>query len=670
MVTPNKIMNKIPKMVIPNKIINKKPKKVRFVEPELSEDELSEIDDKFFIDDKLKNQKLLSSKITDQYPDQYKKIIQILSFNNDCISKNTNCAVPIGSASYKIQHYPSDFDLLDSVVIGCKINNNEPCTRNHAINTFVKGVQEITERFNGKDSIFLELKCGKDHSFYIPEFYGPDMPQYYFDINVMLTNENFSAEDKTDLHFLLEQIKTDFNDRNHEGMQLNYIEIDNILRKYYIMRWIYDQVITNSWSNGETLNDAIDNGGLRAGEINIEGLSVLNGRITNVSNFFALVYVDSNNNPYAINLKQDTVDNPTITFVENIKVGIVKAGLYERFFKMAKRYWSLGKFIDDKNLLNKLEGLLGQNDIGLAYQNITDLNVIIPFLNQYLYGKQKFFKFNNVHDVLRTHCNILKEKVQYNTFLLNEEISSIIKIINIIETSDVKLESEVEELNKLIEMTTKQISKRINIGALNYLRERNLLFSEEYIPDRDSIKESFLLRNFYGGMGIGIEESNIDEGTLTEEDIENIGMKSNLITEEKKEEIRKIIEESERINLNVEDENEKEKIRIRKLLEDDEREENARRKRVREELNQMNKLTEEQQNQKRNLNNMILNRFQNTNLESSKEEENTENTEDFSEMNTEEEAEAARLYMEQSAINCARYRKEDEEERRRQLGSQ
>ena len=84
----------------------------------------------------------------------------------------------------------------------------------------------------------------------------------------------------------------------------------------------------------------------------------------------------------------------------------------------------------------------------------------------------------------------------------------------------------------------------------------------------------------------------------------------------------------------------------------------------------MHKLTEEQQNQKRNLNNMILNRFQNTNLESSKEEENTENTEDFSEMNTEEEAEAARLYMEQSAINCARYRKEDEEERRRQLGSQ
>jgi len=133
-------------------------------------------------------------------------------------------------------------------------------------------------------------------------------------------------------------------------------EVSEILRKYLVLRWNIDDIkrgyktIPSGIKGGIIkvyIRDTISN----SGPINIEAIAAIDGKITDISNYFVLTFkYENDDNLYAINLPQNSIDDFNNYFISNLMKNIYN--LSEScsinkidYFKACKRIWSLCRFI-------------------------------------------------------------------------------------------------------------------------------------------------------------------------------------------------------------------------------------------------------------------------------------------------------------------------------------
>lgn len=288
--------------------------------------------------------RIIENKNIYSYPDYLNEEISLLSIDK-------NYSQLIGSASYRIAKYPSDYDIFEQVTV-C-------CSEKELVDFFITNIRRIINNIlNKKYHWFLELKCGTD-------------PRFKFQLTYSNGYFNMSKEfyDTMNLYYSLNLInQEEINEitriyKMYNAGQLEYEQISKIIRDHYILRWNSSEVKSGIKKiNGISikLEDAIKD----ISQINIEILAILNDKVTDLSNFFVLVYKDVSGKMHAINLPIGSYDDFYNFFIENLKKSIEKVGLSILDFnplKLVKRYWSYGKFIKDPNLLSKLSPILNSD---------------------------------------------------------------------------------------------------------------------------------------------------------------------------------------------------------------------------------------------------------------------------------------------------------------------
>jgi hypothetical protein len=109
--------------------------------------------------------------------------------------------------------------------------------------------------------------------------------------------------------------------------------------------------------------------------INMEVIGVTNNKFTDMSTFFALVYRDKKGALHSVNLPDASVINFPSFYVKELKESIailLEGGAYA---KIVKRLFSLGKFIGDSKLINKIAWFIN-SPYAIAGQKRAELTII------------------------------------------------------------------------------------------------------------------------------------------------------------------------------------------------------------------------------------------------------------------------------------------------------
>ena len=371
---------------------------------------------------------ITSSKLPSSYPNYVLNNIKLLS-----IDKNKSTLV--GSFSFSYPQFPSDVDVRE-VVEGNSFNG--------AIQFFANAIKlKVLEIQNQQNYWLLEVKIGMDERY---DFSVSDKSAEY-KIAHLYKNQLISSDD---LYIL-----------QNEDSEV----ADFLLQNYAKLRWSTYDILNGykilSGNKVIQLREAIP----MKGVINMEVIGTSNNKFMDLSNFFSLVYHDKNNKLKTINLPGESIIDFDKFFVNEIKSNIKKL-YYSRiapdYAKMIKRYFSLGRFTGDVELVNKvypylnsITGLAGQkkSEIALLMKLIEHTKMIgVPihvFINQISNIK---LALSNIIDIDRNvleEMNALLDKVMYAQL-------------------DPKL--MIEYLNKV----KKILAEYVSIKALEYLKSVKL----------------------------------------------------------------------------------------------------------------------------------------------------------------------------------------------------
>lgn len=374
------------------------------------------------------------------------------------VDLENNDTHPIGSLSYRGTKYAGDYDFFEKIDKG---------NREKTISFFVKNLPRmVREYIKLKDHYFIEIKCGID-------------ARYNFNIGVCQNGVYYMSEN------LSEDINALYRDKllskdeysivrkviNSNGrLQIDYEKIQKMLRGRRVLRWTAEEIIKGERNipfGTKTLLDACQD----KEKINIETIAIINGKISDVSNFFYLSYtVDGKEN--AINMDQSQVDDP-----DSFRQGLLQAAnmlLYSKLdynpLKSIKRFFSLAKNTGDMHLRSCLQPFMNSETLELGkikselvtigktvskYKNKISSNIVIPQLDD--------IKFR-MATILKLDDEILDE---FNK-----------KIISIDEKYSPKLVIE------FCDDVSHALLPMLNESALNFLSENGLYPTpREYTPD-------------------------------------------------------------------------------------------------------------------------------------------------------------------------------------------
>jgi len=347
------------------------------------------------------------------YPKNIVKNMNLLRIDK----RNPKNMFVIGSSSFRIPIYPSDTDFFEKVSHGD--------TKKECIQFFKRNIQRVVKEIkNKKNSYLMEVKCGVDKR---------------YDFKIGTCNNNVFTPDKD----LLGLVETMFNMKlfsnsefdtimdildNAFKDQLGFETIGQIKRKHYIVRWNSTEILKGYKfldNNGGKyiLEEAIDN----VSPINIEMLSIMNNKISDSSNFFYLTY-EHNNKDYIINTSSEALLNFEHFFTENLK-GAIEQSAYSKFdynpMKLAKRYFSLGVFIKNSNLLDKVSEIINSR-AGLIYQLKSEIATVMK----------------GIEHIKNIPIRILKEQIQNIKYRMAN-------VLEIPQTILIELDNVLDKLDKV-----------------------------------------------------------------------------------------------------------------------------------------------------------------------------------------------------------------------------
>ena len=265
-----------------------------------------------------------------------------------------------GSYSFRASKYPSDIDVSD-LLISC-------CDPDNTIKIFISKIQKIVSDSLQPNHWFLELKAGFDRRFKINLNQVDELVQLH-DMK-LLSDDEFT--------YIYNVITKGSTNKSQREIELEKEIIEKILKEHYTLRWSANDVLTGYkiLPGGVTVNlfDAIKESDV----VNIELIEVINDKFTEISNFFFLLYYSSDGKVHTINVPQLSYDNFPLFFGNELKKNIYKlfySRLEPNFLKLAKRYFSYGRFFKDVQLVRAVYPLLDSN-IGLAGQLKGELTTI------------------------------------------------------------------------------------------------------------------------------------------------------------------------------------------------------------------------------------------------------------------------------------------------------
>lgn len=402
-------------------------------------------------------QQIIANRPFESYPEDIKHELELLTINKD------NYTI-IGSASYKIQKYPSDLDLHEVIELCCNEDN--------VVNFFVRELKKIVKKVISKRThYFIELKCGIDNRFFIsPGEYNNGYfkldPDFFNHIKRLFNSGLISNEEAK----LINNIKN----MNNPG-KLEYEQLLKLLRDHYVIRWNAQEVIKGFKILPGKIKITLDECVRQKSQINIEIISLINGKFTDLSNFFILSYTDKDGNIYQINLPQESYTNFQEFLTDGLKSSIEKlwfSNLDYNPFKMIKRMWSLARITRDQNLIDKLLPIISSN-ISLASQIKSYLGTMIKVIEKVKSPP---------------YISIIKELENMKT-----EITNILQIDN---NEEISIDEQIDYIMKNYKKLTKfgitdilnniknKLEELVNLETIDYLKSVGLAPPPNYLlPD-------------------------------------------------------------------------------------------------------------------------------------------------------------------------------------------
>ncbi len=319
-------------------------------------------------------EEIIQTKPTSSYTKQDLDEIKAISFDKENFSLK-------GSFSFRGSKYPSDIDLSD-IFTAC-------CDKKNTIREFINKLQEIVSNTLRANHWFLELKAGIDQRYVSNTINFPFFE--HLNMNGLISDDEFIS-----IHNIFTEGPT----------QLEIEQLEEFLRQRATIRWTADEVLSSykilPGSVSLTLEDAINDSKV----INIELVVILNNKFTEMSNFFYLLYYASDGSVHTINTPQESYTDFPDFFAKELKENIAKlyySELSKNYVKLAKRYFTYGKFFQDKKLVQAVYPLLNSN-ISLASQLKSEIATIEKLIENASFSSIPI-------TVLRDHLESIKARL-------------------------------------------------------------------------------------------------------------------------------------------------------------------------------------------------------------------------------------------------------------------
>jgi hypothetical protein len=369
------------------------------------------------------------------------------------ISYDKNESHPIGTFSYRSTLYPSDIDAFELI--------QECCDMNTVIILFLRKIQDIVkEILTKRNHWFLELKAGLDNRYNLDIGQLHNMqwlinPELHNNIFTLYHNNLLSRKEYEILNSLI---------TNNPGPK-EYEILKKMLREHYILRWSAIEVLRGYKQLSGGIIKTLQNAFIDKSQINMELIVIINNKIVDISNFFAVEAIDNLGNVTVINLPQESHTDFENYFKENLKSSIEKlyySILEPNYLKLAKRYFSYGRFTKNSVLINKVLPLLNSS-IGLAGQLKSEIAVIIKLI-EFTHGQHLPLNIIvNQLDNLKTRLSHVIEINNDTLTMLNELIQKAMDQIN-----PINMIEFLSPIKKMLEELTNQYSliylKRVKLA--------------------------------------------------------------------------------------------------------------------------------------------------------------------------------------------------------------
>lgn len=378
--------------------------------------------------DKIQFADIISNKLKSSYPEYAIK-------NMNLVSINKNNSIPIGTFSYSYTLYPSDIDVFEYVQYGD--------SEDKVVEFFCKSIQQIVRNIYNKGNYWiLEVKVGIDDRY------------------------NFKITDP-DAEIIIGELYQSrlLSDKDLEILSSSEEVANELLRKYAVLRWSPQEILAGIKSlpgNKQILlQDAIK----AKSQINIEVIGLINGKFTDLSNFYVLLYTDKSGKKHVVNASDQLLTDFYTFFTTQLRANIKKmyySPLNHDYYKLIKRYWSYGKITRDQGLINKILPIVN-SPIALAGQKKSEIVTLIKLV--------EYTGLDRVPiDIFKNQVSNIKLSLAGVLALGQKNIEIINRVIDEIVNYDMKPKDIIERLE-----IVKDILKNFTgNAALKYLQSVGL----------------------------------------------------------------------------------------------------------------------------------------------------------------------------------------------------
>lgn len=382
----------------------------------------------------LKTQHILETKPKESYTNQINDSIKLISFSYDD-------SIVFGSFIYKSQPYPGDIDITEQII--------ECCDYNEASKKLVKAFQMIIKRIHGKKGVYLgDVKAGYDpiiFEFFYNRVYNNFDKNKVKEELIKLKNDGY-IEDISDMLKLL---------NNKYFDEDNYLDLKDSIRKLYILRWNYNEIMKGYKILINNRKFTLQQGISQITLTKIDMWYPINGKYIEVTNAFQLFYQkQKGDNKIQLNYH-------SINLLEELKTEVKKYSSkhYLKPFKMAKRMYSIARILHDISTAKPIVELF-RSELGLLNQINSEIETLILMLEKLPEPPMKQIKLQI--DNFKTRLSSI-----INT---NIDLNNLYKNINVITENALSKEKIIEILVKIHEY----IKKIVSNDTLNYLKEEGL----------------------------------------------------------------------------------------------------------------------------------------------------------------------------------------------------
>ena len=398
---------------------------------------------------------LLGTKSKNAYPKTIIDKINLISMSSD------NKYNIVGSASYLVQKYYADIDVIEKI-IGKNTNDT--------INGFIKKLKSVVKKIDSTDLIyFSDFKAGLDNR---------------YNINIgILKNGIFTPSKDVD-----EKVKKLFNEKLlnlteytaitealKSKTSLSYDIISETLRMRKIVRWTQDEITKGFKILPGKVKLELKKALTEDTTVKLDTIIVVNDNFLELTNVLLL----GEKSGSKIKYYDSKANNEVANTIENLKEDVEKLYYSEMFyspFKASKRLFSLIRLMinnrigDEEDNLAYVEDILPliTEDTSLLYQQKSFLEACsrLAAIGVPLPDKTFRKQLDNIKFVLPT-CKILsKAQVKIANGLI-EKIQGAPK----------------KEKKKYIDLLVTEFTRTINVYTDIYLKENDLIIvPKEYLP--------------------------------------------------------------------------------------------------------------------------------------------------------------------------------------------